>query len=188
MAAQAAALNWLDSSATTRVIVDNAFRILWANKAALRVMESKPFFENREGIFTLINSASMAAMEAEAIKLQDNDMFVQAFSTDHTVSLILVLRVLPGSTPDDRLYGLELRLPNAAEIARYAGYESCFGVTKAENRVLKQLLKGNNVEKCAAALNISIETVRSHIRQLYVKMNVSSREALFSVMLPFRVQ
>ncbi|HKR17187.1 helix-turn-helix transcriptional regulator [Rhizorhapis sp.] len=183
-----AALAWLDSGTTARLIVNEALEIRWANKAARRTLENHDFLEGRDGLLCLARGTGMATLQARASEVEDNDVLVHSFSEDGLMGLVIVLRLLPASSSRERLYGLELRWANEAESAQYKGYRSYFGVTQAEDRVLQQLLKGHNVEKCAANLDIAVDTVRSHIRQLYSKLNVSSREALFYAMAPFRVQ
>ncbi|GAD59584.1 hypothetical protein MBEBAB_1834 [Brevundimonas abyssalis TAR-001] len=39
----------------------------------------------------------------------------------------------------------------------------------------------------AEALNLSIETVRTHIRRVYHKLGISSREELFAMIASYRI-
>lgn len=183
-----AALTWLDSSTVARLIVNQAFEILWANKAARLSLTEREFIEEQDGLFCMTRVAVTAALQARLPELHDNDIVVHSFNEGDLRGLVVIIRQLPSQSTPEQLYGLELRWANEAESARYSGYRAYYGVTHAEDRVLGQLLKGHNVESCAATLNITLDTVRSHIRQLYSKMNVSSREALFYAMAPFRVQ
>lgn len=64
---------------------------------------------------------------------------------------------------------------------------SIFGLTRAEERIAKKLTGGKNVEELAAELTISVETARTHIRRIYGKVGVGSRERLSAILLPFRV-
>ncbi|MBB4640109.1 helix-turn-helix transcriptional regulator [Rhizorhapis suberifaciens] len=183
-----AALTWLDTSRLARLIVNEAFEILWANKAARLSLKEREFIEERDGFVCMTRAAVTVALQSRLSELHDNDIVVHSFNEGDLRGLVVVIRMLPCRSTPERLYGLELRWANEAESACYSGYRAYYGVTHAEDRVLGQLLKGHNVESCAASLNISLDTVRSHIRQLYSKMNVSSREALFYAMAPFRVQ
>lgn len=47
-------------------------------------------------------------------------------------------------------------------------------LTEKEREVLQQLVNGKSYKQVAAALNITIETVRSHIKKIYTKLQVSS--------------
>jgi DNA-binding NarL/FixJ family response regulator len=52
-------------------------------------------------------------------------------------------------------------------------------LTHRENEILSLLTKGNSHKMIAASLNISIETVRSHLKKIYDKLHVHSQtEAL----------
>ncbi|MDH5394413.1 MAG: response regulator transcription factor [Gammaproteobacteria bacterium] len=48
-------------------------------------------------------------------------------------------------------------------------------LTKRETEVLKEIAKGSSTKKTAAALNVSFNTVASHIKSIYAKLNISSR-------------
>jgi len=62
-----------------------------------------------------------------------------------------------------------------------------FGLTPAEMKVLECLVDGMSAETLAAELNITLETARTHIRRVYNKMDVSSREQLIALTNRFRV-
>ncbi|HKY82146.1 MAG TPA: helix-turn-helix transcriptional regulator [Sphingobium sp.] len=183
-----AALGWLGSGSTVRFMLDSQFRILWANDAGQAAIESRGWIESKDGILTLAHNPGAGALASEAARLGEEEIFVQSYAMPSDGGhVVAVMRQLPSGQPQQRVYGLELRRRADADAVRYAGYRSYFGISQAEDRVLQQLLKGHNVEKCAATLDLSMDTVRSHVRQLYTKMNVSSREALFHVIMPFRV-
>lgn len=187
-AMQHAALSWLGTGATARLMLDAQFRILWANEAAQAALDAKGWIESKDGVLTIAQNGGVAALTMEAAGLREGDIFVESYPvTGEGGHVVAVMRQLPSGQSRERVYGLELRRRGDAESVRYAGYRSYFGITQAEDRVLQQLLKGHNVEKCAANMDLSMDTVRSHVRQLYTKMNVSSREALFHAIMPFRV-
>lgn len=48
-------------------------------------------------------------------------------------------------------------------------------LTKKENEILQSLIKGSSYKEIAAAVFISIETLNSHIKNIYRKLNVHSR-------------
>ena len=61
-------------------------------------------------------------------------------------------------------------------------------MTTAESRVASMMISGATAEEIARALNISVETVRSHIKHIYAKTGVSSREALLSKLIGYMVR
>jgi DNA-binding NarL/FixJ family response regulator len=57
-----------------------------------------------------------------------------------------------------------------------------FPLTPRENEILKQLEKGYLYKEIASTYNISVETVRRHVHNIYEKLHVSNRtEALNKV-------
>jgi DNA-binding NarL/FixJ family response regulator len=47
-------------------------------------------------------------------------------------------------------------------------------LTKREADILNEMIKGNSYKMIAANLNISLETVRTHLKNIYKKLQVSS--------------
>jgi DNA-binding NarL/FixJ family response regulator len=51
-------------------------------------------------------------------------------------------------------------------------------LTEREKEILSLLIKGNSYKELAAAIFISVETLNSHIKNIYRKLNVHSRSEL----------
>ena len=49
-------------------------------------------------------------------------------------------------------------------------------LTKRETEILEQVANGKSRSKIAKQMFIDLETVKSHIKNIYVKLNVHSRE------------
>jgi DNA-binding NarL/FixJ family response regulator len=62
------------------------------------------------------------------------------------------------------------RMPTPA-----AGGSGCENLSKREEEILDLLAKGYRYKEIADALGISFDTVRSHLRNIYEKLHVSSR-------------
>ena len=69
----------------------------------------------------------------------------------------------------------------------YRHLDEAFQLTRAEHRVLQDLLAGNEAELLSAQHGVSIETTRSHIKSIYTKVGVKSRERLFARLQGFRL-
>ncbi len=52
---------------------------------------------------------------------------------------------------------------------------SSFNLSEREKEVLQWLVDGNSYKMVAAEMDISIDTVRSHIRNIYDKLHVNSK-------------
>lgn len=62
-----------------------------------------------------------------------------------------------------------------------------YGLSEKEKQVLKSLVDGNSYKMVASSLNISIDTVRSHIRNIYEKLQVNSKSAAVAKALKDRI-
>jgi len=72
-------------------------------------------------------------------------------------------------------------------VARFADLEAAFQLTRSEEKVLHKMLEGMTADEIAADVRLSVETIRSHIRNIYVKIGVTSREGLFARLGAFRL-
>ncbi|MBO9594148.1 MAG: response regulator transcription factor [Niabella sp.] len=62
-----------------------------------------------------------------------------------------------------------------------------YGLSQKEKEVLRSLVDGNSYKMVAAALKISIDTVRTHIRNIYEKLQVNSKSAAVAKALKDRI-
>ena len=65
------------------------------------------------------------------------------------------------------------------------GFKEAFGLTVAESQVIGALMDGETAGRIGHRLEITIDTVRTHIRNAYVKLDVNSREQMFRRLSPF---
>ena len=92
-----------------------------------------------------------------------------------------------GGGGETRYLGVGFHRTGSAFHAVYADLDKVFQLTPAEYRVLGEMIEGRTADAIARAMKLSIETVRSHIRHIYTKLQVSSREELFSKIRPYRL-
>lgn len=62
-----------------------------------------------------------------------------------------------------------------------------YKLSEKEKEVLKSLVDGNSYKMAATSLKISIDTVRSHIRNIYEKLQVNSKSAAVAKALKDRI-
>lgn len=72
-----------------------------------------------------------------------------------------------------------LQCANRQYSAQLADLEAAFGLTPCEARVVEGLYHGRSPQEIADEQEISIHTVRAHIRRCYDKMHISCREQLW---------
>lgn len=179
------ALSWIDHDALPRVIVSGDLLILWANAAARAAFARRRDLESRLGAL-----ATVAPNHAEALQnfLAGVGAGVESLSlkrTDGDGHLVLRAQRIDWSA--DGIFGITFHGTGADYQARYANLDVAFGLTRAELGVLSDLLDGRSAEAIAEGRSTSVETTRSHIRKIYAKVAVNSREALFHRVQSFRL-
>jgi len=108
-----------------------------------------------------------------------------AYAVDGGDNEHVVLRV--ETVPDAGLVAIQT-FPTAVRDTLWADTGPIFGLTRAEERLLKKLMGGANAEELAITLGISIETVRTHLKRAYAKIGVANREQLFATMGAFQLR
>ena len=86
-----------------------------------------------------------------------------------------------------QLIGVSFRSTGPEFEPIWADMSEIFGLTAAEHRIVRELLCGKSAERIAVGSGVSIDTVRTHIRHAYEKMEVSSREDLWRRAAPYRL-
>lgn len=179
------ALLWLDHQPLPHVMLSKELTILWGNAKAYTAFTDKRDVQSCTGTFTavdpshqqdlhdfLINSTSSLTSWSMPRSDGDGRVIFRAQRLEETPSSIIAVTFF-GSGSDFQ--------PTYVELDRI------FRLTKAQHRVLMDLLSGHDVDAIAQLRQVSVETVRTHIRVLYSKIGVNSREALFHILQPFRL-
>jgi DNA-binding CsgD family transcriptional regulator len=69
----------------------------------------------------------------------------------------------------------------------FADLEDAFGLTPSEVQVVERLMRGHGAQSIADDLDVSVHTVRAHLRHCYDKLGVSSREELWQRLAAYRL-
>ncbi len=176
------ALTWLDLDPQPRLICTRSLGLVWANGAAHMTFASGEDFQLRDGVVTACERSHQQALSAfvDGCETMLSTLALPAADGGH-----LLLR---GRRLDPAGHvGLAYLRSDSAFRALHADLEQAFQLTPSEYRVLLRMIDGLTAEAIATATALSVETVRSHIRHLYAKMCVASREAMFAKTLPFRL-
>jgi DNA-binding CsgD family transcriptional regulator len=78
-----------------------------------------------------------------------------------------------------------LTLRGRGERLKLEAFAQTNRLTPAEARVIAMIVDGEDSSAIAAALHISLETLRTHVKHAYRKVGVSSRGELFARALDF---
>jgi DNA-binding CsgD family transcriptional regulator len=99
----------------------------------------------------------------------------QPGNTAWLVCLTPMLDPVTGSNGSNLLLVFDLDEKPAFELP---ALRAAFRLTKAEARLVEQLLQGRTPVEAAEALGVTIHTVRTYLKRLYVKLGVKSQAML----------
>lgn len=177
---------WAERESLPRVIVDQALRLVWANPAAARELETRRDLALRDGHLAATLPGEQHAL-LDFIQGTGSALTSFCFPCEDGDGHVLFRAVEVQRDGGTRYFGLSFFRSGSGFSVRYADLDKVFQLTQSEHRVLLQLLEGLTADQIATKLRVSIETTRSHIRQIYLKLNVTSREGMFSRVLPYRL-
>lgn len=160
-----------------RLAVDDSRRLLWANESGRHILEQTAVIEVVNAVLVLPANDDHEAFCQLLADAQCGAVHVLGL---HRTTAILVQRQGSIALRGTIAHCLTIACASAdPERLRYPDFRIMFGLTRAEDRTLSGLLSGSPVEEVAANHGVSIETVRTHVRRIYTKLGVRSREALF---------
>jgi len=180
---QHALAQWIEADGRARVLVDDALRICWLSPAAERLMNGPGSILVRNGhLRTRENRFDRQLRELiDCASRQMSSCCVHDTKTGEH----LVLTAVRLAAPSQDRVGLTLVRASDDFPFQLADLHSAFGFTQTEGRVAYHLMCGRTAEETAHELEVSLETVRTHIKRAYAKLSVSSREAFFHRLTPF---
>lgn len=155
--------------------------MLHANPAGRNLLLGK-VLRLKDGNLVTGRRAENTAIQAAFRAASDTASLVRLCDRQGRGVLILTTRLLLLSADLSVIIvrAIDLRAPpdvGQADISRL------FGLSPAEGRVAASLLAGNDAALIAETLNISAETVRSHLKQAMTKTGTHSQAQLIGVLL-----
>lgn len=183
-AAAEMALRWLGEDARGHVFLTTARNLIWANDRASRELNSGVYLKVEQG---QVNAVSPLQKDDFVDLLEnagaDREMLFLHGPVRDECLMVQVRRWQSRSGMDEII--MDFRRCGDVNHAVFHGLDQAFGLTRAEILVLQNMFDGLAAKDVAKRLHISIETVRTHVRAMYAKTHVHSREALFNKVRPF---
>lgn len=162
---------WLDEESKARMLISSDFVVHWMSTKAEALVEAE-LIRIRDGhlaprssmVINLLHSCTTEAYScAIALDCQQRAWVVWAKRLcDPPVSLI----------------GLIFNPPRLS--SRFEALVETHTLTPTEGRVVEMLLNGLETGRIAQGLNISSQTLKTHIKHIYSKLGVKSRGDLFA--------
>lgn len=176
--------DWVTREGKARLIFDRSMRLLWANAAAHEMLlHGAHVALGDEGV--VVRSDELRIMIEQAMRARtEESLFVIEHSDDIGNDLLVRFERLRDDGAK-ACFGLQL-IRHAPTPGGWSEMLAAhFQLTPKQTQVLTRMISGEAGEDIAKAMRISIETVRTHVRDVYAKMRVSSREELFVRVRPF---
>lgn len=180
------AVKFLYNDRLPRLFVSHDLRVIWENRSAIELISSINQINISDGNLILSNKQDQNSL----ISLLNNSdlekkipMLPIPVQDGH---LLISIDPMDFSSPAP-IYSLSLISTEFSQATTYPHLEEIFGLTAAEYRTLARMLDGATADMLAERGGVSVETVRTHIRRIYTKLGVSSREGLFSRIRPYLI-
>jgi DNA-binding CsgD family transcriptional regulator len=168
---------WINRERRARLIVTPRADVLWISAAARALIEAGSPLHIQGGRLTGTSQRSserllwlLASVDdpAPCWVMEETDLVIWAQQIQAAGSTSIGLTIRP--------VGEDLEITALAD-ARH--------LTAAEARIVGMMLGGAETGRIAQALDISVETLRTHVKHVYRKLGVNSRGELFAKALPF---
>lgn len=163
---------------TARLVVGRRHEVLAVNPPARRLIDDSPHLSLRDGVLAAGDRGAAAQMSSLSREAASRGSAVTLFGP------ILARAERLGEDGESPL-ALTLRKVSDGVSLECADLEPVFGVTRSEQQALLLLLQGLSSQDIAAQLNKSILTIRTHIKRVYAKLGVKTREQLFAYLMPY---
>ena len=179
----ALALDWIARDVRPRLLVSDGLDVLWVNDAAKAALAGRQDLEIREGALAATSNGHQEQLVA-FVKGVGPDVATLALPCEDSKGHLLLRAQQVGADNDWRHVGVQF-YRSYQHVFEYVDFARIFGLTGAEHRVLLSMLDGRTADEISSEKGVSIETVRYQIRQIYEKLDVSSREGLFRRIRPY---
>jgi DNA-binding CsgD family transcriptional regulator len=165
---------WMEIDREARLIVGEDLKPIWVSAAAERLLsqpDSILYCNGRLRPRSPNVDNELRVYVSEATRAGETHCLTDSRTGQH---LVLSVKRL------NDLVAITLHRPEHSAPIRLVDLRQAFGLTEAEHAVAEHLMNGHTAEETAAQLGVGIETIRTHIKRTYAKLDVSSREALFN--------
>jgi DNA-binding CsgD family transcriptional regulator len=176
---------WAGGDTRARLLLGHDQTVDWSNAAAQDFLQRETALRLRNGLLKAAGAAADAALrQFLATVSATTSACCLPSCRDGARVVVTAVRLRAGDAP---AIGLTLHHADAQFALSLVNLKDAFGVTEAELKVASFLMNGKTADETSILLGVSLDTVRSHIRSLYAKLEVRSREELFYKLAPFAV-
>lgn len=173
---------WLSIDRRARLIVGDDLALHWCNAAGRALLERRDPLLLCGDVVRPRNPADTRRFQEFLARARSDVSVLCLADHDREAHLLTAAVRLPG-----RFVGLTASFACDELERHWADLREAFGLTASERDIAQALASGLTAEAVARRLRTSVKTVRTHIRHVYSKLGVSSREELFHKLTPYMI-
>ena len=179
-----AALDWIGRDRKPHVLLSGELKYLWGNAAAIASLTTKQDLELRGSVLTSPEEHEEGIL-ANFILAGDAFSVLVLPRTGPAGALIVTSQRIDLSA--NHAFGVTFHRADRDYAPVFADFRAAYGLTKAEEQLVLRLLQGFDLQSVAAAQSVAMATARTHLKNIYAKLKVNSRERLFDKLARLRV-
>jgi DNA-binding CsgD family transcriptional regulator len=166
-----ALMRWLEAESKARMMLSSDLVVRWMSNEAKALADAGEI-RIQDGRFAPRTSL-VADLLADCTTRESTCAIVP--DAEHRAWVVWARRLCP---PPISLIGVIFQPPRQS--ARFSALVDTHMLTPSEGRVVELLLNGLETGRIAQILNVSNETLKTHLKHAYCKLNVKSRGELFA--------
>ena len=177
---------WGEALMRPACIADRAARLVWQNQPFRNLVATSEVCRDQDDHLTLSDRIVHAGFLKFLAGLEQGPaVFLARHGHEQAY---LMFRCEP-VRPPDRPAAIAIMVFDSRRVgdAVWGDIGEVFALTASEATIARRLVDGTGLSRLAHDLGITPETAKTHLRRIYVKLGVGSREEFFARLLPFRV-
>lgn len=178
------AVAWLEQSVTPLVLLTENQRLIWASASAQELMARHALRVDALGYVK--SDVRETNLKIQSVRRQVYESLQQRNSWKNGSVMLTFpevadcrVQLQEMTTGDTVLIGCSIMRGGQA-VQDLTANLAQYGLTKTERKVVSMLAQGSTAAEISRANGGSLLTVRTHIKRIYAKMNVNSREKMFA--------
>ncbi len=156
-------------------------RLVWCNAAVMRLLQGTSPLVLRNGLLAGRRSATTIALHAWLQDLTDQPSYHLVRGDTPQGNVVIQAMAVSGASDD--VIGCTLR--SASANVELVDLTPALGITPAQSGIVRRMVLGSSLEQISDETGLSITTVRTHLRNIYARLKISSRDELFRLCLPY---
>ncbi len=165
---------WSALDGRPRLIIKRDRTLVASSASANAMIQGSEFLKLERGRLTIAHDKDGAKF-AEILTVSPEDAMTVLLRNGNREAHVIMRAI----AIDRDLVCISLQKANDDHYVRLPDLGTAFRLTQSEARIAEDLYNGMSPQEIAKQHDISIHTVRAHLRRCYDKLNITSREQLW---------